>query len=98
MKRRGEKAGLHFSFAALRIEEEEAVEEFDFAGDADAAVEIIEIGTAAERDVLAIVDVLAVGQHVRRRAAAEKGTLFEQTNAPARSEEHTSELQSPVHL
>src|SRR5712692_1021820 len=83
MKRRGEKAGLHFSFAALRIEEEEAVEEFDFAGDADAAVEIIEIGTAAERDVLAIVDVLAVGQHVRRRAAAEKGTLFEQTNAPA---------------
>jgi len=74
---------LHFSFATLRIEEKEPVEEFDFAGGADAAIEIVEIGAAAEGDVLAIVDVLAVGQDVGSCAAAKEGTLFEQTYAPA---------------
>jgi len=57
------------------------VEEFDFAGSADAAIEIFEIGAATERYVLAVVHVLAVGQHVGRCAATEEGTLFEQTYA-----------------
>ena len=77
VKRRRENAGLHFAAAALRIEKEQAVEKFDFVGGADAAIEIVEIGAAAERDVLAIVDVLAVGQDVGSCAAAEEGTLFE---------------------
>src|SRR5690242_10615552 len=83
MKRRRQEAGLHLSLAALRIEEEEAVEEFDFASGADAAIEIIEIGAAAKRYVLAVVHMLAIWQHVGRCAAAEEGTLFEQTHTPA---------------
>src|ERR1700731_5452805 len=83
MKWRGQVPGLHFSFAALRIEKEEPVKELDFAGGADAAVEIIEICAASQSDVLTIVNMLAVGQHVGRRAATKKGTLFKQTNAPA---------------
>src|SRR5260370_24099944 len=83
MKRRGQEAGLHFSVAALRIDKEEAVEELDFAGGADAAVEIVEVGAAAESDMLAIIHVFAVRQHVGSCAAAEEGTLFEQTYTPA---------------
>ena len=79
----GKNSGLHFAAAALRIEKNEAVEKFDFVRGADAPIKIGEIGAAAERDVLAIVDVLAVGQHVGSCAAAEEGTLFEQTYAPA---------------
>src|SRR5260370_22947187 len=83
MKRRGQEAGLHFSFAALRIDKEEAVEELDFAGGADAAVEIVEVGAAAERDMLAIIPVFAVTQHVGSCAAAGEVTLFGQTATPA---------------
>ena len=74
---------MHFAAAALRIEKNQAIEEFDFARGADAAVEVLEIGAAAEGDVLAIVDVLAVGQDVGSRAAAEKRALLKESNAPA---------------
>jgi hypothetical protein len=70
MKWRGQKASSHLSFAALGIEKEKPIEELDFAGGADAAVEIIEICAASQSDVLTIVNVLAVGQHVGRCAAA----------------------------
>src|SRR5216684_3993367 len=50
--------GLPCAFAALRIEKKEPIEELDFAGGADAAVEIVKIGAAAEGDVLTIVHVL----------------------------------------
>src|SRR5215467_13504857 len=80
----GEKrACLHLATAALGIEKEEAVEKFDFACGADAAVKILEIRAAAESDMLAVVDMLAVGQHVRSGAAAKKGTLLKETYAPA---------------
>ncbi len=58
------------------IEEHQAVEEFDFVRGADAAIKVVEVGAAAERYVLAIVNVLAVGQHVRSGAAAEEGALL----------------------
>src|SRR6266403_3954328 len=83
MKWRGQKPCLHLSPAALWIEKEEPLEKFDFAGGADAPIEIFEIGATTEGDVLAIVHVLAVGQHVGRRPAAKEGTLFKQTYAPA---------------
>src|SRR6266446_2850098 len=83
MKWRGQKPGLHFATAALGIEKEEPVEELDFAGGADAAVEVFKIGAATEGHVLAIVDVLAVGQHVGGRPAAKERSLFKQTHAPA---------------
>src|ERR1700716_307813 len=83
MKWRGQSSSLHHSFPPLRIEEEETVEESDFAGGADAAVKIVKIGAATKSHVLAIVDVLAVRQHVGGCPAAKEGTLFEQTYAPA---------------
>jgi hypothetical protein len=76
VERRGKYACLHFATAALRIEEHKAVEEFDFVRGADAAIKIVEIGAAAEGYVLAIVNVLAVGQHVGSGAATEEGALL----------------------
>jgi hypothetical protein len=83
MKRRGQPTGVHFTAASLGIEEQQAIEEFDFALGANALVEILEIGAAAEGDVLAIVYVLAVGQDVGSRASAKKWALLKKTNAPA---------------
>ena len=53
------------------------------ASGTDAAIKILKIGTATKCDVLAVVYVLAVGQHIRSGAAAEEGTLLEETYAPA---------------
>ena len=83
MKWRGEQAGLHFTAAPLGVDENQAVEEFDLVGGSDATIEILEICTAAERDVLTIIDVLAVRQDVGSGAAAEEGALFEKAYAPA---------------
>ena len=83
MEGRGQDARGDFVAMAVGSEKVEAVEIFDFAGGADAAVKIVKIGAAAESDVLAIVHVLATGQHVGSGAATEEGTLFEQTNVPA---------------
>jgi hypothetical protein len=79
----GQETAVHLSSAPLRIEKEEPVEELDFAGGADAPVEVFEICAASQSHMLTIVHMLAVGQHVRRCAAAEEGTLFKQTYAPA---------------
>ena len=84
MKWCGQEAGLHLAAASLRVEKQQAIEEFDFVRGADTPVKIVEVGAAAESYVLAIVDVLAVGQHVGRGAAAEKGTLFEQPDTATR--------------
>ena len=83
VKGRGEQTGAHFAAAALRIEEEHAVEEFYFVAGADAAVEILEVGAAAEGDVLAIVDVLAIRQDIGSRASAKERALLKESNAPA---------------
>src|SRR2546421_2949039 len=84
MKWRGQKPGLHHSPAALGIEKEEPVKKLDFADGADTAVENLEGGAATEGDVLTIVPVLALGQHVGRRPAAQGGTPFKQSHAPPR--------------
>ena len=94
MKRRRQEASVHNSSAPLRIEKEEPIEELDFAGGADAAVKIIEICAASQSDVLTIVHMFAVGQHVGRRAAAKKGTLFKQTNPPAGFSQRDARCQS----
>ena len=83
MEGRREEAGSHSAAAALRIEEDEFVEEFNFVGGPDATIEISEISATAKRYVLAIIDVLAIGQNIGGSAAAEKRFLFEQPNAPA---------------
>src|SRR5580700_10148324 len=79
----GKNACVHFAATALWIEEDKAVEEFYFAGGAYAAIEVFEIGAAAEGDVLAVVDVLAIGQDVGSRPSAEERALLKKTNAPA---------------
>src|ERR1700689_932898 len=78
VKWRRENASFHLAFSSLRVEEEQAIEEFHFVCGTDAAIEIVKIGAAAQRNVLAIIDVFAVGQHVGGCAAAEEGTLFEE--------------------
>jgi hypothetical protein len=83
VKRSGQDAGLHYAAATLRIEKKQAVKEFDFVGRADAAVEVVKIGAAAERDVLAIVHVFAIRQNVGSGPAAEEGPLLKESNAPA---------------
>src|SRR5260370_40214475 len=95
MKRRGKESGMHFSSAPLRIEKEEAVEELDFAGGNDAGVEIFGICVASQGHVLTVVDMLAVGQDVGRCAAAKKGTLFKQPDAPSGFSQGDSGCHSP---
>ena len=74
---------MHGAAAALRIEKKEPVEEFDFVRRADAAIEIVEISAAAERDVLAIVHVFAARKDIRRGAAAEIRPQLKQFYLPA---------------
>jgi len=83
MNRRGEKIRFHNAGHALRVEKNQAVEEFNFVGGADTAIEVREIGAAAERHVLAIVHVLTIRQCVRSCTAAEVGPLFEEPYAAA---------------
>ena len=94
MKGRGQEPGFHGAATALRIEENELVEKFYFVCGADAAVEIGEVGAAAQGDVLAIIDVLAIGQNVGGCAAAEKRFLFEQPYAPASFSQRDAARQS----
>jgi len=77
MKRGGKRTRFHFAAAALRIEKKEPVEKSDFIGRADASVKILKVRATAQGNVLAIVDMLAVGQHIGSCAAAEKGALLE---------------------
>ena len=78
MDRGGKEICLHDAGHALRIEKNQAIEEFNFIRGADALVKIREVGAAAEGNVLAIVHMLAVRQNIGGRAAAEVGPLFEE--------------------
>ncbi len=82
--KRGRKEGrADGGAAAIRGGESEAVVEPDFIGGADAPVEISEIGAAAEGDVLAIVDMAAIGKDVGSGAAAQVRAAFEEADAVA---------------
>src|ERR1700720_2320298 len=77
----GQNVRFHNAGHALRVEKNQAVEELDFVLGADAFVEVFKISAAAERDVLAIVYMLAIRQSIRSGAAAEVGPLFEEAYA-----------------
>ena len=79
----GEKIRLHDAGHALRVEKNQAVEEYNFVGGAYTTIEVREIGAAAERNMLAIVYVLAIRQSIGSCAAAEVGPLCEETNEAA---------------
>jgi len=53
----------------------------DLSGNSGAAIEIRQIRAAAHGDVLAIIHVAAVGQHVRRGAPAKIWPLLQQPHA-----------------
>ena len=76
-----EKIRLHDAGHALRVEKNQAVEEFNFVGGTDAFVEVFKISTAAERNMLAIVYVLAIRQSIGSCAAAEIGPLLKKAYA-----------------
>src|SRR5260370_25457737 len=79
----GQNVRFHNACHALRVEKHQAVEELDFVGGANAFVEVFKISAAAERDVLAIVYMLAIRQSIGSGAAAEVGPLFEEAYAAA---------------
>jgi len=81
MEGSGEKRGAHVSAAARRSGESNLVVEADLVTRADALVEIGEIGAAAESDVLAIIDVAAIGKNIGSRATAQVRAAFEEANA-----------------
>src|SRR4051794_33736204 len=82
MERRGERAGFEDGCASAGLNVCETVVPTDLAFDSEAAVEIAEIGAAAEENVLAVVDDLAgAGMFIGGGASAEIGTLFEQRDA-----------------
>jgi len=89
-----QKIRFHDAGHALRIEKNKAVEEFDFIAGPHATIEVGEIGAAAERDVLAIVHVLAIRQDIGSCAAAEIGALFEETYAATRVSQRDAGRQS----
>src|ERR1700687_510638 len=77
----GQNVRFHNAGHTLRVEKNQAVEELDFVGGADAFVEVFKISAAAERDVLAVVYMLAIRQSIGSGAAAEVGPLFEEAYA-----------------
>ena len=83
VQRRRQRRRLDRAAPPIRVRQTATGQKTEFVRSADAAIEILEIGAAAQRDVLAIVHVLAAGQHVGRGAAAQMGPLFEQTHAEA---------------
>ena len=72
-KRRRQRHGCNRAALPIGRGKDQPVKKSNLIGGADAAIEIVEIRAAAQRDVLAIVDVLAAGQHVGRGAAAQEG-------------------------
>ena len=77
----GKEIRLHDAGHPLRIEKNQAIEEFYFVRRTNTSIKIREIGAAAEGHVLAIVHMLAIRQDIGSGAAAEVGPLFEQAYA-----------------
>jgi hypothetical protein len=73
---------MHDAGTAAGLDESHLVIPANFVFDANAAVELDEIGTNAKQDVLAIVDNLGgAGMFIRRRAPSEIGTALENGDA-----------------
>ena len=80
----GQRRGAHYAGAAAGLDERHFVEPADFVFDADAVVELDQVGADAKKDVLAVIDDLAgAGMLVGGSASAEIGTALEQRDAEA---------------
>ena len=80
MKWRRQSRSFHDGARASRIYENETGVAGDFGKHAHPRIEIVQIGAAAERDVLTIVNLLAIRESIGRRPATQKRTLLEQFN------------------
>ena len=69
---------MHYGAPAGRVHEDELLVTADLPERSDSAVKIVQIRATAERDVLTIIDLLAVRKAVRGSAAAQERPLFEQ--------------------
>ena len=84
MQRRGQRRSAHHAGAAAGLDESHFVVPADFVFDADAAVELDQVGANAKQNVLAVVDDLAgAGMLVGGSASAEIGAALEESDAKA---------------
>lgn len=84
MQRRGQPRTVHLAPLAIRRRKYQAIVKFDFSTGARAFVKIGQIRAAAQRDVLAIVHLAAIGQCVGGGSPAQVRTFFQQPYAEAR--------------
>src|ERR1700685_1423189 len=83
-RRRQKRRGADTKSPAGLVDERHAFIETDFVPGPDAAVEIREIGATSQGDVLAIIDLTAVGKKIGSGAPAQMRPLLKQSNAQAR--------------
>ena len=82
MKRRGKRRGVHHAGAPAGFDEGHVVVPANLIGDADALVELDEVGADAEENMLAVVDHFAgSGMLVGGGASAKIGTALEERDA-----------------
>ena len=85
MQGRGERGRLHDGDAATGFDEVHLIEPADLIGDADAIVELQQVGADAKQNVLAVVDDFGgAGMFPGRGAAAEERTFLEESGAESR--------------
>src|SRR5258708_26935921 len=79
-----------------RFQEHEVAMKLDLALDTQPPVEVQQVDAAAQQDVLAVVDGLAIvtADVIRSRAPAQKGTSLQQTNRVTRIRQCSRRRQS----
>ena len=80
VQRRRQWRGFDDGALALLISKIKPVVEANLFARANARIKVRQICAAAQRDVLAIVHLAAIGQRVGSGASAQVGTFFQQTN------------------
>jgi hypothetical protein len=84
MHRRGKRGRSHHRNTTAGFDEVHLIEPADLIGHADSFVELHQICTDAEKDMLAVVDDFSCARMlVRRGSASEERTLLEERNAKA---------------
>src|ERR1700681_6600 len=83
VQRSGQPGSRHCAAPSIRSRELEAAKKLNFVRGAHPAIKIFQVRATTERDVLAIIHMLAAREHIRRGTPTQVGPLFEQTYAEA---------------
>ena len=94
MQRGGQKTGLKLASVTLRINQNQTIEERYFVRRSNAGTKVLEVRAASEGDVLAVIDVFSIRQHVRSCAAAEERAALEERHPRATPRESHGRGQS----